>query len=121
MPYPGREMLGSVEGLLESMNSHAGFQFSLYEPILISKIICELDKDADPGLKDDVVHLYEKKVRVSGLLRTNRHGEVRSARAREITLLKGEGKFKNVKEISGIFDITGGLDAEEYVRRLRDG
>ena len=34
--------------------------------------------------------------------------------------LRTEAKFKDAKAISGIFDITGGLDASEYVRRMRD-
>lgn len=31
-----------------------------------------------------------------------------------------KAKFKDAKEISGIYDITGGLDASEYVNRMRD-
>ena len=29
-------------------------------------------------------------------------------------------KFRDVKAISGIFDITGGLEASEYIDRMRD-
>ena len=118
--HPGREMMGSTEGLVEAMNSHGRFQFSLYEPVLAIRIVCELDRDAELGLKDRVIGLYEKRVRVSGILRTNRHGEVRSARVRQVTDLRTEPRFERVEEIAGIYDITGGLDAEEYVRRLRD-
>ncbi len=117
---PGREMMGSTEGVLEAMNSHGKFQFSLYEPVLATRIGCELDKDAEPGLKARIIELYEQRVRVSGVLRTNRHGEVRSVRVRQVTALRKEPRFERVEEIAGIYDITGGLDAEEYVRRLRD-
>ena len=34
--------------------------------------------------------------------------------------MSGEQKFRDVKAISGIFDITGGLEASEYIRRMRD-
>ena len=118
--HPGREIMGSVEGDLEAMNSHRGFVFSLYEPVLASRIECELDPQSPVELKEKVKTLYEKKVRVSGTLRTNRKGEVRSAKVLDIVELRRESKIKKVKDISGIFDITGGLDASEYVRGLRD-
>jgi hypothetical protein len=122
--HPGREMVGSIEGYIESMNSHAGFEFGLYEPILSSRIECQLDptlkSDEVLRLKKEAYTLYEQRVRVSGLLRTNRKGEVRSARVSTILGLRAEAKFRDVKEISGIFDITAGLDASEYVGRMRD-
>ena len=118
--HPWREMVGSVEGVLEAMNSHSGFKFSLYEPVLATRIACELDRDALPNLKGDVVSLYEQKVRVSGTLKTNRRGEVRSATIQAISPLRSEPRFRSVEDIAGIYDITGGLDAEEYVRRMRD-
>ena len=122
--HPGRETVGSVEGFLESMNSHHGFVFGLYEPVLASRIECELDLSLDAEgasrLKEQTHALYEKRVRVSGNLRTNRKGEVRSAKILSIEELRTEAKFKDAKAVSGIFDITGGLDAAEYVRRLRD-
>lgn len=122
--HPGRETVGSIEGFLESMNSHRGFVFGLYEPVLASRIECELDQslntEAASRLKEQTYALYEKRVRVSGNLRTNRKGEVRSAKILSIEELRTEAKFRDAKAISGIFDITGGLDADEYVRRLRD-
>lgn len=33
--------------------------------------------------------------------------------------LRTEAKFRDAKDVSGIFDITGGLEASEYVRRMR--
>ena len=118
--HAGYEMLGSTEGVLEAMNSHRRFQFAVYEPVRAVRIQCELDRNAEQGLKDRIVNLYEQRVRVSGILRTNRQGEVRSARVQQVTSLRTEAKFSNAEEIAGIYDITGGLDAEEYVRRLRD-
>jgi len=122
--YPGREIIGSVEGYIESMNSHIGFTFGLYEPVFASRIECTLESSLKPDvvlqLKNQVYQLYEKRVRVSGTLRTNRKGEVRSAKVSIIAELRTEQKFKDVKTISGIFDITGGLEASEYIGRMRD-
>ncbi len=122
--HPGREMVGSMDGFLESMNSHRGFIFGLYEPVLASRIECELDPSLDvhvaSQLKTQVYTLYEKKVRISGILRTNRKGDVRSAKVASVEELRVEPKFRDVKAISGIFDITGGLEASEYIGRMRD-
>ena len=118
--HPGREMQGSTEGVLEAMNSHGKFQFSLYEPVRAIRIVCDIDRDAESDLKDRIVELYERRVRVSGTLRTNRHGEVRSAIVRQVAALRTEPKFERAEDIAGIYDITGGLDAEEYLWRLRD-
>lgn len=122
--HPGRETVGSIDGFLEAMNSHRGFVFGLYEPVLASRIECELDPDLDAEavirLKKRAYALYEKRVRISGKLRTNRKGEVRSARVVSIEELRTKSKFNDAKVISGLFDITGGLDASEYVRRMRD-
>ncbi len=122
--HPGREMVGSVEGLLEAMNSHRGFTFALYEPVLASRIDCQLDSSLDIDtlghLKQQVYGLYEHRVRISGTLRTNRKGEVRSAVIREVEALRTGAQFTDARVFSGIFDITGGLDASEYVRRMRD-
>lgn len=122
--HPGRETIGSVEGYVESMNSHRGFVFGLYEPVLSSRIECELDSslesEAVSKLKIQVYSLYEQKVRVSGMLRTNRKGEVRTIKVSSIAALRTEPMFKDAKTVSGIFDITGGLDASEYVGRMRN-
>ena len=48
---PGRELLGSIEGRLEAMNSHEGFKFAVYEPILASRIECELAADAPTDMR----------------------------------------------------------------------
>ena len=117
-------MVGSLEGFLESLNSHGGFVFGLYEPVLASRIECHLNPDLNAEqtseLKKQVYGLYEKRVRISGTLRTNRKGEVWSARILRIEELRSESKFKDANAVSGIFDITGGLDASEYVGRMRD-
>lgn len=122
--HPGREMVGSIDGFLEAMSSHRGFTFGLYEPVFASRVDCQLDASVDTSefgrLKKQVYDLYERRVRVSGTLRTNRKGEVRSAVVRAIEPLRTEAKFRDAREVSGIFDITGGLDVSEYIGRMRD-
>ena len=117
---PGREVLGSVTGMLEAMNSHSAFQFAIYEPVLGIRIVCRVAPDAPENLHEKIVGLYEHRVRVSGLLRTNVKGEVRSARVDSIEELPSVQRFTKASEIAGLYDITAGQDAEEYIRNMRD-
>ena len=117
---PGREVLGSVAGRLEAMNSHSAFRFSIYEPVLGIRIECRLAPDAPDNLHERVVSLYEHRVRVSGQLRTNVKGEVRSAKVDSVEELPSVQRFTKASEIAGLYDITAGRDAEEYIRTIRD-
>jgi hypothetical protein len=117
---PGREMMGSIDGYLQRMDSHAGFKFALWEPTMGTRIEGDLHPDASPELKGEIVRSYEGRVRIEGILRTNRKGEVRNVRALSLLRLRESARFQSAQEISGIYDITGGLEAEEYIRRLRD-
>lgn len=117
---PGRELLGSVAGRLEAMNSHSAFRFSIYQPVLGIRIECRLAPDAPETLHERVVSLYEHRVRVSGLLRTNVKGEVRSAKIDSVEELPSVQRFTKASEIAGLYDITAGQDAEEYIRNMRD-
>ena len=116
----GREVLGSVAGRLEAMNSHSSFRFAIYEPVLGIRIECRLAPDAPDSLHQRVVSLYERRVRVSGLLRTNVKGEVRSAKVDSVDELPSVQRFTRASEIAGLYDITAGQDAEEYIRSMRD-
>ena len=117
---PAREMIGSITGRLEAMNSHNGFQFNIYEPVWGRRIGCTLVADAPEVLRKQVVALYEQRVRVAGLLRTNAKGEVAAAKIDSVEQLPSGQRFTNASEIAGLYDITGGLSAEEYIRRGRD-
>ena len=117
---PGREILGSIEGRLEAMNSHQGFKFSIYEPVLGTRIECELSTDVEPELRQLIISMYEMRVRASGILRTNAKGEVRSAKVDFIESLRTEPRFRQASHIAALYDITGGIDAAEYVRSMRD-
>lgn len=116
----GKDIMGSLDGYLELMNSHEGFQFAIYEPVMGSRIVCHVASDAPVDLHENIISYYEKKVRISGVLHTNIKGEVRSAKVNDIEPLRMESKIRSIEDIAGIFDITGGVDAEDYIRGLRD-
>ena len=117
---PGRELLGSIEGRLEAMNSHEGFKFAVYEPVLASRIEGELASDTPAETRDAVIDLYETRVRVTGTLRTNAKGEVKHASVNSIEGLRTEARFRDASEVSGLYDITDGQTAAEYIRGMRD-
>ena len=116
---PGREILGSVEGHLETMNSHDGFKFAIFEPVLLRRIRCELLDKKDAKLKKRVYELYEHNVSVSGLLTTNIRGEVQSAKIQDIIDRDRKPVIKDASEVTGIYDIATDIDPVDYVRSLR--
>lgn len=117
---PGREMLGSVDGYLQAMDSHAGFRFALFEPVFSRRIEGRLDENAPDNLKDEIVRLFERRVRISGILRTNVRGEATGVKAQAIIPLRTAASFRSSDEVAALFDITDGMSAEDYVRSLRD-
>lgn len=117
---PGRVIFGSVEGLLERMNSHGDFNFHIFEPILIRRVKCELANSKDTILKEKVISLYESNVIVSGMLSTNINGEVTSAKIENIEGKRVAPLLKDASEVTGIWDLLGGVDPVEHIRRLRE-
>ena len=105
---------------MEGMNSHSGFRFSIYEPVLGTRIECEMAKDANEALRGQIISLYEYRVQASGILRTNVKGEVRSAVVQEIKGIRREPMLSGPEDIAGLYDITAGVEAEEFVRNMRD-
>ena len=117
---PGREIQGAVDGYLRRMDSLEGFKFALWMPTMGTRIEGVLHPQAGADLRDAIVANFEHRVRLEGILRTNPKGEVRSIRALSLLRLSEVAKFKSSEEIAGIYDITGGLEAEEYIRSLRN-
>ena len=116
---PGREIFGSVEGNLETLNSHNGFKFVIYESILHRRIGCELLNKENLQLKNKVYKLFECNVVVTGLLTTNIKGEVQSAKISDISEKQQKRVLKNASDVTGIYDVSGDIDPIDYVRSLR--
>ena len=74
----------------------------------------------DLHLKEKVVSLYEHCVILSGLLFTNINGEVTEAKVEDISERKMAVLLKDASEVTGIWDLTGGVDPVEHVRRMRE-
>ena len=116
----GRDIIGSIEGRLDRLDSSDRFRFRIHEPVLNYGIEGEIAPDADDALHDQIVSLYEQTVVIDGTLRTNPHGEVRRIMAQAIRVRPRRSAFQKVGDIAGIYDITGGVEVAEYVRSMRD-
>ena len=62
---------GFVEGLLQTLDSHKGYQFAIYEPLYNKKIICNVENDE---VFTQAYSLYEKRVEAEGLIKYSREG-----------------------------------------------
>ncbi len=62
---------GSIEGVLESMDSHVGYQFAIYEPLHNKKIICTKGNDDIPSQAHS---LWEKRVEAEGMIKYSSEG-----------------------------------------------
>ena len=117
---PVREVLGTIEGRIERLNSHLDFVFHVYEPILQRRIKCELLNPKDLNLKNAVISYYEQNVMLTGLLFTNINGEVNSAKITDIKRKTVAPLIKDASEVTGIWDFTDGIDPVLFVKRGRD-
>jgi hypothetical protein len=117
---PGRQIIGSVEGHIEVLNSHDGFKFTIYEPVLSRRIRCELMDEKNSQLRKSVYELYEHNVLASGILTTNAQGEVQTAKIDTIIDRDRKQVFKLASEIAGIYNVKANIDPVDYIRSLRD-
>lgn len=111
------EDYGSVEGALEVVNLHGGYQCNVYDTLTNRKIQCSFRRED----LDKVREALGRRVLVIGLVRYNRHGDILAIKAEDITILPQATDLPTVDEILGIApDLTGGVPADVYIRRLRD-
>lgn len=111
------EDFGSIEGSLEMVTIRERYQCNVYESFTGRKVPCHFRREQ----LDTVKAALGERVSVSGLVRYNRHGQILSIRAEHITIIAGDVNLPSIDELAGIDpNYTGGLRADEYVRRLRD-
>ena len=114
------EIFGSVTGHLETLNSHDGFKFVVYEPVLSRRIRGELLNKDEVSLKKRVYELYEHNVLMTGVLTTNIRGEVQSVKITDIRDQDRPRVLRSASEVTGIYNVRDDVDPIEYVRSLRE-
>lgn len=111
------EDFGTIEGSLEMVTLRDRYQCNVYEAITGRKVPCHFKR----GQLDTVRAALGERVCVTGLVRYNRHGQVLSMRAEDFVIIPSDARLPTIDELAGIDPgFTGGLSAEEYVRRLRN-
>jgi|GEM_PF-3402928 len=90
---------GAIEGLLQTLDSHKGYQFVIYEPLYNKKIICNIGNDDVPG---QAYHLWEKRVEAEGLIKYSVEGlpyEIKVDRLSALIPVSGIPDYKLTKGI----------------------
>jgi hypothetical protein len=109
---------GSVDGALEMVNVHDTSHFYLYERNTGCRVRCSFKLDQIEGVRRSL----GRAARVWGVVRYNRQGELLGLQVQGIEALPDSSSLPRIDDIIGIApDITGGVSAEDHVRRLRDG
>src|SRR5690606_25750314 len=92
------EDLGTVEGTLEVVSAHNGYEIRLYEPVWLQPVRCTFDED----LLEDVLRNFKRRVEVSGLIRYTKDGMPVSAKVLKIEPMPDPSQLPSWREVKGI-------------------
>ncbi len=111
------EAPSEVEGRLDSISIHDRRIFAVWEPIRNWRIECRFREN----MLEEVREALGKRVSVKGSVRFDARDKPLAVQAESIYVFPDEDELPSTKDIVGLDrDFTGGLDAVEYVRRMRD-
>jgi len=105
---------GTIEGSLDEISVRGGLHFAVWEALTNHRIECA----ATPERLEEAKALLGRRVAVSGRVRY-RNRKPTSIRVEAIKTLREASELPQLEDMPAI-DITGGLNSEEYVRRMRD-
>lgn len=100
-----------TEGTLHGILTQDGDDFVLIDRLTGRQTRCSFDG----GMKRRAPNWISRRVEVYGTIAADR----RSIRATSIYVMRERHKLPQIEDLHGI-DITGGVEASEYVRGLRD-
>ena len=103
---------GSVEGMLQVINSHGTLYFSVYDSIWGGRVRCDIPE----GLKAKAISAFDKRVLVRGIVSTDAAGHPRHVKAEDIEELPSREQLP--QSLRGIApDYTGELGVGEYLKK----
>jgi hypothetical protein len=105
----------TIEGKLELISTHNVDSFAVWESLGNTRIECRV---SNPEQLELAKALLRRRVAVSGLARY-RNGKPTYIQVENVRLLREASELPQPDHI-GKIDITSGLDAEDYIRRMRD-
>jgi len=111
------EEIGAVEGRIEAINIHNRSQFSVYDFVTGRGVQCSFPDT----LLDEVKAILGHRAIVHGTVRTDAQGQPVSVRVERIERMRSREELPVISDLRGIDpDFTGGIDAAEYIRMIRD-
>lgn len=111
------EEIGAVEGRIEAINIHNRLQFSIYDFVTGRGVQCSFPD----AMFNEVKAVLGHRAIVHGTVRTDRQGQPISVRVERIERMHTRDELPAVSDLRGIDpDFTGGMDAAEYIRMMRD-
>lgn len=91
------EDVGTVEGTLEVVSAHNGYEFRIFEPVWERAVRCTFDED----LLRTALTAFKKRVEVQGLVRYSRDGLPVSVKVLKLT------EFPETKDLPSYRDVMG--------------
>lgn len=101
---PDYEDMGSVDGSLEVVSAHNGYEFRIYEPVWDRAVRCSFTED----LLVAALAAFRKRVEVSGLIKYAKNGFPISVKAASIYIFPESSDLPGREDVKGILEIPGG-------------
>lgn len=109
---PKYTAIGSVEGILQGINSHGTLYFAVYDSIWGGRVKCDIPLD----LKPKALNAFDKRVLVRGMVSTDVAGHPRYVKVEDIDEFPVRDELP--QSLRGIDpDYTDGLAVEEYLKK----
>ena len=110
---------GSIDGRLDLVNVHEGFELGIYTTLGDRKIPASFEKTDDKTL-DKVRSLLKRRVYATGTISWQEDGKPKSILIKKVEPLERDPKRKGIFDLNGSDpEFTEGLSVEEFLRRKR--
>lgn len=115
---PKFSAVGSVTGMLESVNLHHKARFNVYEAVTGAAVRCSFERDKHFEL---IKSALGRRVTAYGVIDRNARGDALRLNMRDLEILPEDRELAAIRDIYGLDpDFTGPQKSDEYVRWLRE-
>lgn len=102
---------GSVDGLLQAINSHGTLYFTIYDTVWAARVRC----DIPDHLKGKALAAFDERVLVTGLVARDANGHPRNIKVETLERVDVRQLPQSIRGID--LDFTGGMESSEYLKR----
>jgi len=93
---------GTVEGTLDVVSAHKGYEFRIAEPVFGRTVKCTIDEN----MLAVALNAFKKRVEVDGLIRYDKDGYAKSIKVKSISVFPATNSLPGFKELRGILGNT---------------